>query len=589
MPSSLLILVLILAIILVVPVVCRKLHIPSIVGFIIAGIAFGALGGEWLANNSTLALLGKLGILYIMFQVGIEIDTNDLSQHRFKAMLYGIYSFIFPFGIGLLAGWLLGWNWSSSLLLGAMLGSHTLITYPTVSRYGLQKTPVVNIVVGGTVLTLSLSLLVLAIVTNANDEDAAWWITGLKVIATLASILFIFPRLCRWAFKRWQDATTDFILTMVLLVCSALLAEWAHLDAIFGAFLCGVALNGLVPNRSPLMARINLIGNTLLVPMFLIGVGLLIDIRVFWEGWLTIVLAAVLIACKLVGKWLAAWITQLGFQMSKLERRLMFGLTHATAAGTLAIVTIGYNACVLEIEVLNAAVIMILVLCTTAAFVTENAAKALALQEEAKLESERTEDDWTFISINEKPLDVRPSLNRLAELSQLNNVELIECADWKEADVLIERSDKSTIIYNEKQPLNTIDRILVAVPRYAEKERDFISCFGQLRRLSGQIGAKVLFFATPETQQAIKALCRRPGKYLRASYRDIDTWNDIILMAKEVEHNDLVVFISSRRSTASYDPLFTQNEEMWRRFFSANSFMILYPEQAGVVDRTYQL
>ena len=126
------------------------------------------------------------------------------------------------------------------------------------------------------------------------------------MIATLASILFIFPRLCRWAFKRWQDATTDFILTMVLLVCSALLAEWAHLDAIFGAFLCGVALNGLVPNRSPLMARINLIGNTLLVPMFLIGVGLLIDIHVFWESWLTIALAAVLIGCKLVGKFPAS-------------------------------------------------------------------------------------------------------------------------------------------------------------------------------------------------------------------------------------------------------------------------------------------
>ena len=588
MPSSLLTLVLILAIILVVPVVCRKLHIPSIVGFIVAGIALGTFGGEGLVNNSTVALLGKLGILYIMFQVGIEIDTNDLRQHRFKAMLYGIYSFIFPFGIGLLAGWLLGWNWSSSLLLGAMLGSHTLITYPTVSRYGLQKTPVVNIVVGGTVLTLSLSLLVLAIVTHGATSDTVWWIAILKVIVTLASIMFLFPHLCRWAFKRWQDATTDFILTMVLLVCAALLAEWAQLDAIFGAFLCGVALNGLVPNRSPLMARINLIGNTLLVPVFLIGVGLMIDIRVFWEGWLTIVLAAALIACKLSGKWLAAWITQLGFEMSKLERRLMFGLTHATAAGTLAIVTIGYNAGVLEVEVLNAAVIMILVLCTTAALVTESAAKAMALQEEAKLESERTEDDWTFISINEQPVDVRPALNRLAELSQLNNVELAECADWKEADLLIERSGKSTIIYNEKQPLNTIDRILVAVPRYAEKERDFISCFGQLRRLSGQIGAKVTFFATPETQQAIKALCHRPGKYLRASYRDIDTWNDIILMAKEVEHNDLVVFISSRRSTTSYDPLFSENETMWRRFFASNSFMMLYPEQ-NISHRTSEL
>lgn len=580
MPSSLLILVLILAILMAVPVLCRKIHIPSIVGFIVAGIALGACGADWLRDNTTIELLGKLGILYIMFQVGIEIDTNDFRQHRTKALFYGLGSFVFPCAIGLLAGWLIGWRWDTALLLGAMLGSHTLITYPTVSRYGLQKTPTVNIVVGGTVLTLTLSLLVLAIVMHDNGSDSAWWLTALKIAATLAAILWLFPFACRWAFKRWQDATTDFILVMALLVCAALLAEWAQLDAIFGAFLCGVALNGLVPNRSPLMARINLIGNTLLVPVFLISVGLLIDVRVFYEGWLTIALAALLIAAKLSGKWLAAYGAQLAFSLGKHDRLLMFGLTHATAAGTLAIVTIGFNAGIFEAEVLNAAVIMILVLCTSASFVTEHAAKALALKEEAKLESERTEDYWTFISINERPVDVRPSLNRLAELSQLNNVELAECADWQEANQLIERSGKSSIIYNEQQPLNTINRILVAVPRYAEKERDFISCFGQLRRLSGQIGAKVMFFATPETQQAIKALCHRPGKYLRASYRDINTWADIILMAKEVEPNDLVVLISSRRSTVSYDSLFARNEELLKQFFAPYSYMLLYPEQA---------
>ncbi len=574
-----------LSAILLIPLICRKIHVPSIVGFILTGVVFGPSVSGLVPESPVIGLISKLGLLYIMFQVGVEIDMNNFHQQRYRGLLFGFLSFLFPFAFGAIAGLLFQWSWQASLLLGSMLGSHTLMTYPIISRYSIQKTPAVTIVVGGTMLTITLSLLALAFLT-ANETSVKWYISLGKVAVMLGLILWAFPRICQWVFKRWQDAATSFMLVLVLLVASAWLADWCGLDGILGAFVCGVALNGRVPRHSPLMAQINFVGNNLFVPIFLLSVGLLIDIHVFWQGWMVWAIAGMMIGCKMAGKWLASWVAQRLFHMTALERQLMFSLSHATAAGTLAIVTIGYQAGLFNAETLNSAIIMILILCTISSFLTERAAKQTALQEEAKLESERTQNEWTFITVNDDQTDIRRGLadeggvlNRLAELSQLNNVELIECTDWQECHQLVERSGKSTIIYRERQPLNTINRLLVAVPKYAEKERDFISCFGQIRRLSSQIGAKVVFYATPNTQRVLKALCRRPGKYLRASYRQIDGWEDSLRIAKDIEHNDLVVFISSRRSTASYHPLFEQIPDMLSRFYALNGYMILYPEQ----------
>lgn len=575
MDNPLLILLVILVTILLVPLICRKIHVPAIVGFILTGVGLGASALGVLDNTPTIALIGKLGLLYIMFQVGIEIDMNNFHPQRFRSGLFGLLSFLFPVILGAAAGLAFGWTWRSCLLLGAMLGSHTLMTYPIVSRYGIQKTPTVNIVVGGTMLTITLSLLALAFLT-ANDTSVKWYISLAKVAVMLGLILWLFPLLCQLVFKRWQDAATAFMLVMVLLIASAWLAEWSGLDAILGAFVCGVALNGRVPNHSPLMKRINFVGNNLFVPVFLLSVGLMIDIAVFWESWFVWAIAGVMIGSKLVGKWLASWVSQQLFGLSRVERQLMFSLTHATAAGTLAIVTIGFQAGIFNAETLNGAIIMILVLCTISSFLTERAAKQIALQEEAKLESERTQDNWTFICVADEKHD---HLNRLAELSQLNNVELVECTDWQETHQLIERSGKSTVVYKERQPLNTINRLLIAVPKYAEKERDFISCFGQIRRLSSQIGAKVIFYATPDTQRALKALCHRQGKFLRASYREIEDWEDVLRIAKDIEPDDLAVFIASRHATPSYNPRFEKIPDMLRRFFAANSYLVLYPEQ----------
>ena len=576
--NPLAIIALVLATILLVPMACRKIRIPSIVGFIIVGILVGPYGFELIESGTSIQTLGKIGMLYIMLQAGIEVDINDFRQQRNSAILFGIYSFLFPFLLGLGTSLLLGFNWVTSALLGAMYGSHTLMTYPIISRYGVQKNAAANIAIGGTMLTISLSLLVLAYLKRNfvyTDQQTLWETIG-RIVLTLVTITIVFPWIAKRYFKRWSDATSGFLIVMTLMVFAALMAEWAGLEGILGAFICGASLNKLVPNLSPVMQRINFVGNNLFVPLFLLGVGMMIDVSLLWSGWMTITLAVVMIATKLVGKWIAAWLGQLGFGLQATERQLMFGLTHATAAGTLAIVTIGYETGIFNAEILNAAVVMILVLCTSASFVTEYAAKQLALQEQARLEADKTDDSWLVMTVAENR---HYELRELSELSELHRPEYANESDWSEASQLINSQSKAAIVYHPTQPINTISRILVAVPRYAEKERDFISCFGFVRRLSSQIGARVIFFTNEDTQKALQAFCRRKGKFLRASYREMENWEDVLMVAKQMKPDDLIVLINARPSTPSYNPLFEQVPDMLRRFFHEHSYILVYPEQ----------
>ena len=480
--------------------------------------------------------------------------------------------------LGLLTSKLMGFGWVTSTLMGAMYGSHTLMTYPIVSRYGVQKNAAANIAIGGTMLTISLSLLVLAILKSNFVYEDAITTSGLiaRVVVTIVVITLLFPWLAQRYFKRWTDPTSGFLVVMTMMVVSALLADWAGLESILGAFICGVSLNRLVPNLSPVMMRINFVGNNIFVPLFLIGVGMMIDVSLLWEGWATITIAVVMIGTKLAGKWIAAWVAQKRFGLQAAERQLMFGLTHATAAGTLAIVTIGYETGIFNAEILNAAVLMILVLCTSASFITEYAAKQLALQEEARIEADKMDDSWQVMTIGENR---HYELKELSELAELHEADLASEGDWSEALAKINQQRKAAIIYHPNQPINTINRLLVAVPRYAEKEHDFISCFGLVRRLSSQIGARVVFFTNEDTQKVLQVFCRRKGKYLRASYREMENWEDVLMIAKQMGPDDMIVLINARPSTPSYNPLFEQVPTTLERFFSNHSYIVVYPEQ----------
>ncbi len=578
--SPLLILTIMIGIIWCVPIVCRKIHMPSIVGFILAGILIGPSVLNIVNEGPTIKIIGSLGMLYIMFQSGSEIDINDFKQYKYRSLFFGLCTFCIPFGLGVVTSrYLLDFEWMSSILLGAMYGSHTLMTYPIVSRYGVQKNTAVNITVGATMWAIILSLIVLAIIEQWDNatQITTDYIVQLSILAIfLLSVLWLFPRFARMFFKRYREPISEFMVVMLMLVGSALLADWAGLEGILGAFLCGVSLNRLLPNRSSLMGKINFMGNSVFVPLFLISVGLMINIEAFWSSWMTTIIASVMIVTKLIGKSIAAWIAQGVFRFSKHERQLVFGLSHATAAGTLAIVTIAYQMGIVSSEVLNAAVLMILILCTTASFITEHAAKELALQESAQLEAYHDDDYWLLTSVGD---DLRPAMREIGEMASLDNIEIKQSADWKDVSDMVEHTSKSVIVYHESQPINTINRLVVAVPRYAEKERDFITCFGLVRRLSGELGAKVIFYAHPDTQVALQAMCRRPGKYLRASFRNMEGWEEVGIISQTIMDNDMLVLLSSRKSTASYHPLFEEIPTMLTQHFTKFSSMVVYPEQ----------
>lgn len=578
--SPLLILTIVIGIIWFVPLICRKIHVPSIVGFILAGVLIGPSVLNIVGESPTIKILGSLGMLYIMFQSGSEIDINDFKQYKYRSIFFGLCTFFIPFGLGILTSrYILDFNWTSSLLLGAMYGSHTLMTYPIVSRYGVQKNVAVNITVGATMLSITLSLMVLAAVEGLNHsvKTAMDYVIQFFILTIfLLSVLWIFPRFARMFFKRYRDPISEFMVVMLMLVSSALLADLAGLEGILGAFLCGVSLNRLLPNRSPLMNRIAFMGNSVFVPLFLISVGLMIDIHAFWSGWATVMIAIAMIITKLLGKSIAAWIVQAIFRLSKHERQLIFGLSHATAAGTLAIVTIAYQMGILSAEILNASVLMILVLCTTASFFTEHAAKELALQESAQLVADHEDDYWLLTSVGD---DLRPAMREIGEMASLDNIEIAQSADWQDVSNLVEHTSKSVIVYHEAQPINTINRLVVAVPRYAEKERDFITCFGLVRRLAGELGAKVIFYAHPDTQIALQTICRRPGKYLRAAFRTMEGWEEVGILSQTIMDNDMLILLSSRKSTASYHPLFEEIPAMLTQHFTGFSSMVVYPEQ----------
>lgn len=565
--------------VLLVPMLCRKIHIPAIVGFILVGMVLGPLGTGLLDETGAVDALGRIGILYILFQAGSEIDRNEMQQYRFSSVLFGLYTFVIPMALGILTGrCLLHADWPVCLLLGAMYGSHTLMTYPIVSRYGIQQNRSVILTVGGTMLAIVLSLLVLAGVRHsAGGNDGNLLVSSAKIALMLGVVLWLIPTVARWFFKRRQDPVENFVFVMCMMVLSAWLGDISGLDAILGAFLCGVSLNKLLPNHSPLMNRITFVGNAVFVSFFLLGVGMLIDVRVFVSGWTVWALAAVMIGTKLVGKWIAATLIQHHLHLNGTERQLVFGLTHATAAGTLAIATIGYQVHILDPSILNAAVLMILVLCTVSSFVTEHAAKQLALQQETKIELEKEHNEWLLVSP-----DVRTSVQQLTELAaaaQLPNAQALLCAGWKDIKDTIERETKSVVVYRESQPMNTVSRLLVAVPRYAEKEWDFITCFGLIRRLSSELGAKVVFYANTETQKALHKMCNRTGKNLSAQFYEMDDWEDVLMIAKDIRPDDMLVLQSTRRSTASYNTLFEGIPDMLARFFTENSYMVIYPEQ----------
>ena len=411
----------VLAIILAAPLLLGRLHIPHIIGMIFAGILIGPHGLHILDRDSSFELFGKVGLYYIMFLASLEMDMQDMKRNQKQALVLGLAAFIFPLAMGVVSNmFLLEYGLAASILLASMYASHTLIAYPIVIRYGVSRERSVSIAVGGTIVTDTLTLLVLAVISGMYKGDSVGWdwmlLLLVKVIALTAVICYTFPRIGRWFFRKYNDGVVQFVFVLGMVFLGAGLMEMVGMEGILGAFLVGIVLNRLIPHSSPLMTQLEFVGNALFIPYFLIGVGMLIDVNILFGGGDSLKVAAVMIVMALLGKWVAAWVTQKSFGMSALERELMYGLSNAQAAATLAAVLVGYEIILpdgsrlLNEDVLNGTVVLILVTCIVSSFITEYTARKTALTSRTTFKEMEPQGESTLIALS-YPESVEPIVN----------------------------------------------------------------------------------------------------------------------------------------------------------------------------------
>ena len=401
---------LVLIIILFAPMILGRLRIPHIIGMILAGVVVGKYGFNILERDSSFELFGKVGLYYIMFLAGLEMDMDDFKKNRTKGLVFGMFTFLIPMGLGIWSSMsMLDYGFLTSVLLASMYASHTLIAYPIISRYGLSRQRTVSITIGGTAVTVVLALMVLAVIGGMyKGEDVGglfWVLLVAKVVLLFGLIIFLMPRISRWFFRTYEDAVMQFIFVLAMVFLGGGLMELVGMEGILGAFLAGLVLNRFVPHVSPLMNRLEFVGNALFIPYFLIGVGMIIDVRCLFTEGEALKVAVVMTVVATFSKWLAAWITQKIYGMKKVEGSLIFGLSNAQAAATLAAVLIGHGIIMengerlLNDDVLNGTVVMILFTCIISSVVTERAARKMVTQENLMEGSEGKEQERILIPV----------------------------------------------------------------------------------------------------------------------------------------------------------------------------------------------
>ena len=398
----------VLLIILFAPIVMSKLRIPHIIGMVLAGIAIGPYGMNVLARGSSFEIFGQVGLYYIMFLAGLEMDMESVKRSTKRFVFFGLLTCLVPLVLTyVMARLVLGYGHAASFLLGCIMASNTLIAYPIVGRYGLQKYPSVALSVGSSMISLFLALVMLAALAARYPDPAAtepsasnsflllptpsnspilfWLLFLLKLAAFLTGAVMLIPRLTRYFLRRYSDAVMQYIFVMAVMFISAAMTNAIGLEGIVGAFISGLILNRYIPKVSPLMNRIEFIGNALFIPYFLIGVGMLINVGTLFQGGDVLWIVLLIAFFGTFGKAVAAYASSLLFRLPQRDGNMMFGLTSAHAAGAIAMVMVGLRLQIVNDDMLNGVVLMILVTCVISTLVTERAAQKIILHEKAHL------------------------------------------------------------------------------------------------------------------------------------------------------------------------------------------------------------
>ncbi len=664
---------LIMTIVLCTPLVLNKLKIPYLLGLIIAGAVIGPHGLNLVLRDSSIILSGTAGMLYILFSAGLEMDMADFKRNSLRSIVFGLYTFVVPMAFGIVAGYhILGYSFLSSLLMAALFASQTLIAYPIISKLGITRDKAVTIAVGGTIIVDILALMTLTVVTGVatgSADHGFWYRLAGSIIACALVILGLFPIIGRWFFKRCSDNVGQYVFVLVALFLGAYLTQLAGLEAIVGAFLAGLAMNKLIPSTSPLMNRVEFVGNAIFVPFFLLSVGMLIDYHAIIESWETILVGTVMIVMVTAAKYIAAVLTTKTFRLSRNQLNVLFGLSVAHVAGTLAVVMVGYNIILgtdasgepirlLDEAVLNGTILMILVTCTISTFVTQRGAHQIALHGSSQ-ERRAQSGEHVLIPVSHpatiaeavalgiavtkqkhrslyalNALDNRSAspkeiesaekmLDTAAEASAAAGIHMHRLLRYdvnivnaivsvvRERNItdlvlgmhqsnehsytfnalgssavlgstipqVIAQTNITTYIYRTVQPLSTIKRHLVFVPRRAELEVGFETWVLRIRHLAHDTGAKLIFYAT---QQTIDYMQRKRRKADIADYIPFEeSWEELDTLFDKVQSDDCLWVVMSRRDRISYTAaMYRLPAEIEARFAEKNH-ILLYPMQAG--------
>ena len=418
----------VLLIILLAPIVMSKLRIPHIIGMVLAGVLIGEHGLNLLQRDISFEVFGQVGLYYIMFLAGLEMDMESVKKNSKRLLIFGLLTCIVPLVLTyLMSISILGYSGQASFLLGCIMASNTLVAYPIIGRYGLQQNSSVMISVGSSMLSLFMALVMLAGLVGSFSPDSGFlfWVFFLfKIAVFCAGSILLIPRLARYFLRRYSDAVMQYIFVISVMFLSAALSAFIGLEGIFGAFFSGLILNRYIPHVSPLMNRTEFIGNAIFIPYFLIGVGMLINLNTLADGaeiWGIVLLIAFI---GTFGKALAAYISALLFKLTKAEGHMMFGLTSAHAAGAIAMVMVGRRllmddgTALADDNMLNGVVIMILVTCIISTMMTEKASKEIVFSERAVPDMKKPQQDDEKIMVCVKYPEIAPQLLELAQLTR---------------------------------------------------------------------------------------------------------------------------------------------------------------------------
>ena len=596
---------LILFIILLTPVLLQRLRIPDLIGLIIAGAVIGPNGVGIMERDSSIELFGTVGLLYIMFIAGLEIDMADLKKNYGKTLTFGLYTFLIPMIVGTLTGvYWLDFSWPTSILLASMYASHTLITYPIVSKYGITKNRAVSIAIGGTVITCILALLVLAVIVgmSTGEINQQFWIKlGVSSLVFISIVVILFPMLGRWFFKRYEDSVGQYIFVLALVFFASFLAEAAGLEAIIGAFLAGLALNRLIPNTSALMNRIDFVGNAIFIPFFLIGVGMLVDVRTFAAGWTALWVAVVMTVIATLSKFMilitctiASFITQRSAQNIALAEMSGDRIGDSDDEEERILIPLSNSETVDELITLGTAIksrrnkAQLVAVSIVKSDNTDPAAEKISERLLEKAVKTGAGMDHRVDTVLRYDLNIVNGIRNVAKEHKITDIviglrtqkDISDTFLGKLTQEVLSKCATTTLAYRPMQPMSTVKRYIVVIPENAEKEVGFPYWLISIWNLAKNVGTKIVFYGTPAVLDILHLV--QSKHLILAEFKEFTDWSNFKEVATATQDNDALILVMSRPNCPSYSRHMEYVPNYINKYFNSINCILVYPVQLGM-------